>query len=75
MDEPRIRSLGKALTWRFLASTITAVIVLVITEESRMAIGAGLLDGVVKIGAYYLHERAWLVIPLTRRGPEEPESA
>ena len=75
MNEPRIRSLSKALTWRILASTITAIIVLVITEEGRMAIGAGLMDGVVKIGAYYLHERVWLVIPVTRRQPEKPGPA
>ena len=55
MTETKIRSLIKSLTWRLLASTITGLIVLFLTNEKTHAIGAGLLDAVIKIIIYYCH--------------------
>ncbi len=53
------RSIGKALTWRVIAMLITAVTAWVVTGEAGVGITVGVIDSVVKIGAYYLHERAW----------------
>jgi uncharacterized membrane protein len=39
----------------------------------RASAGAGLIDSVVKIGLYFLHERIWNYIPLGRPKPPEYE--
>lgn len=57
-DSP-LRSLSKALSWRLIATTITILIVFVTTKEWELAFGAGAADLVIKLVAYYLHERAW----------------
>jgi adenylylsulfate kinase len=59
MIESRKRSVLKAVSWRCIASVITAVIVYVLTDQEVLAISAGLADSLIKIGAYYVHERAW----------------
>jgi adenylylsulfate kinase len=66
MKEKRIRSLIKAITWRILASLITGLIVLAITHERNMAIGAGFADAVIKIVVYYVHERIWARVSIGR---------
>lgn len=66
MDETKTRSLIKSLTWRFLASTITGLIVFFLTNEKTHAIGAGLMDASIKIIVYYCHERVWLLISFGR---------
>ena len=38
---------------------MTAMIAMVIVREWDVALGVGLLDGVAKIGAYFVHERIW----------------
>ncbi len=64
MTETRLRSILKALTWRLIASLITAIIVFIITREAALSVSVGILDSVVKIFAYYFHERLWTVITL-----------
>ncbi len=62
MRETRLRSILKALTWRLIASLITAIIVFIITREAALSVSVGILDLLVKIFAYYFHERLWTVI-------------
>ncbi len=64
MTETRLRSILKALTWRLIASLITAIIVFIITREAALSVSVGILDSLVKIFAYYFHERFWTVITL-----------
>ena len=64
MRETRLRSILKALTWRLIASLVTASIVFIITHEAALSISVGILDSLVKIFAYYFHERLWTVITL-----------
>ncbi len=64
MKETRLRSILKALTWRLIASLVTASIVFIITREAALSISVGILDSLVKIFAYYFHERLWTVITL-----------
>ena len=59
VQESRSRSLAKTLSWRFWAFLITAGIVLVSTGEATIALSIGLADAIVKLVAYYLHERGW----------------
>jgi uncharacterized membrane protein len=45
----------------------------VVTGDLKISIGAGLLDSVLKIGLYFLHERIWNHIGFGRAKPPEYE--
>ena len=49
----------KALSWRFIAMTITAIIAVLITGSYELAAGIAVADSLVKILAYVYHERLW----------------
>ena len=57
--ESNYRSIAKAVSYRILGSTTTALIFYVLTGKASLSIGAGALDMVLKIGAYFIHERIW----------------
>ena len=58
--ETKQRSIVKALSWRLIAVTITSSIVYLITGETKAAVQVGLIDTVLKLAAYFGHERLWL---------------
>ena len=60
--ESRRRSLVKSLSWRFLATIITACVAYGVTGEATFAVEIGLLDTCIKFFVYYAHERAWVRI-------------
>ncbi len=64
--ESRRRSLVKALTWRAGGLVVTALIALLLTGSWRAAASIGLLDTLVKLAAFYVHERMWLKIRFGR---------
>jgi uncharacterized membrane protein len=55
----RKRHLAKAVTYRFFGSCGTAVVAYAATGNITLGASIGVLDSVVKIGLYYIHERAW----------------
>lgn len=57
--ESKARSLTKAITWRIIASLATFLVAILFGLEAHVAIGIGAGDMAIKIGLYYLHERAW----------------
>jgi uncharacterized membrane protein len=57
--ETHRRSLAKSLSWRVFAFALTATVVWLVTGKLQLAGEIGLADTVVKLGAFYLHERAW----------------
>ena len=59
MYESHIRSILKGFTWRIIASITTMVVVYVITGDLALVASVGLVDVVVKVFFYYLHERTW----------------
>ena len=59
MYESHIRSILKGFTWRIIASVTTMVVVYVITGDLALVASVGLVDVVVKVFFYYLHERTW----------------
>ncbi len=63
-SESRLRSLIKALSWRVTALIVTVLVVKLVTGDTEIAAMAGAADTAVKIGLYYLHERAWIRIKL-----------
>ena len=65
--ESHYRSLAKAISWRVVALIVTGSVVWGITGEIAFAVTVGILDAAVKIGLYYLHERAWDRLKFGRR--------
>ena len=57
--ESNRRSIVKSLSWRFFAAVITAGVVYAMTGKLRFAAEIGLIDTVVKLLIYFLHERVW----------------
>lgn len=57
--ESHKRSILKAVTWRLFAVTVTTLVVYFFTKEVALSLGIGLADTVIKIVAYYSHERLW----------------
>ncbi|MEE9451952.1 MAG: GTP-binding protein [Gammaproteobacteria bacterium] len=57
--ESKKRSLFKAVSWRIIGAITTGVIAWGITGTPDFGIKIGLLDFVLKIGIYYVHERLW----------------
>jgi len=53
------RSIVKGLSWRVVATTTTTGIVYVFFGRLDLAIMAGLLETVLKVGLYWGHERIW----------------
>jgi uncharacterized membrane protein len=57
--ESQSRSIAKAVSYRFLGSATTGLIVYVLTGKGSLSLGASVADIVLKIGAYFVHERIW----------------
>lgn len=62
--ESHLRSILKGVTWRIIATTDTILVVLVITCfygecTLKNAIEIGLIEFVLKLIIYYIHERLW----------------
>ena len=62
--ESHIRSILKGISWRFIATTDTILIVLLITClmgacSVENALKIGLIEFVIKLAIYYFHERIW----------------
>ena len=57
--ETHIRSILKAASWRVIATVVTFFTAWFLIGTVDVAIKIGLLDTVIKMGAYYMHERGW----------------
>ena len=51
--------LFKATTWRIIATLTTTLIAFAITGQWIMALEIGLIEFLIKIIAFYFHERIW----------------
>lgn len=71
--ETNARSIVKAVSYRLLGSSVTGLILLVLTGKLTLSVIGGALDMVLKIGAYFLHERIWNHIDFGRSKPPEYE--
>lgn len=61
--ESHLRSLIKGLTWRVIATSTIFVITYLTTGEMKTAFTIAGIEFPVKLFIYYLHERAWLLVP------------
>jgi len=57
--ETNIRSIAKGVSWRFIATTTTIIIVYFFFGRLDLAIAAGMIETVLKVGLYWGHERLW----------------
>ena len=55
----RTRHLAKAVTWRIIASTTTAIIAWAFGLPPNVIGAVFLADLVIKFVLYYVHERVW----------------
>ena len=60
--ETNQRSIAKGISWRVVATTTTIIIVYVFFGRLDLAIAAGLIETVLKVGLYWAHERAWFKV-------------
>ncbi len=70
MDSHR-RSFLKSLSWRVLATVLTAFVAWSVTENIRFAATIGILDSLIKLVVYYVHERIWNKVSFGRLKPPE----
>jgi uncharacterized membrane protein len=59
MIDKHKRSFAKAVSWRFLGTLVTMIIVFIFTGKLVFSIGVGILEATSKIMLFYLHERFW----------------
>lgn len=71
--ESHKRSLAKAATWRAGGLVITVIVALIWTRKVELAASIGVVDTLVKLVAFYFHERVWLRIHYGRARPTEYE--
>lgn len=60
--ETHKRSIVKSISFRIIATIATVIVVFLITDSWAWAGVIGVIDLIIKIILYYLHERAWVKI-------------
>jgi len=71
--ESHTRSIAKAVSYRILGSAVTGLILFVLTGKPALSVIGSAMDVVLKIGAYFVHERIWDRISFGRSKPPEYE--
>ncbi len=61
--ESHFRSILKGLTWRVVATTTIILIAYFTIGDITIAFKIGFVEFFVKLLLYYLHERAWQMVP------------
>ena len=57
--ETNIRSIVKGVSWRFIATGTTVIIVYLFFGRLDLAIMAGLIESVIKVALFWGHEKVW----------------
>ncbi len=69
--ESHVRTITKALSWRFIATLVTFTVAWLVTGKLTFAVEIGVADTLIKLGAYYFHERLWIRVKFGKlRKPE-----
>ena len=69
--DSHVRTIMKTLSWRFIATLITFSIAWIATGKLTVALEIGIADTLIKLGAYYFHERTWIRVRFGKlRSPE-----
>ncbi len=59
MQDSRVRSIIKAISWRVFGTLSTIMISFVFTHKLAISLYIGLFEFISKIGFFYFHERIW----------------
>ncbi|MDO6595868.1 DUF2061 domain-containing protein [Oceanihabitans sp. 2_MG-2023] len=62
------RHIAKTLTWRFIGTLDTIVLSWAITGDPFVGLKIGFAEVITKMTLYYLHERVWFKINLSKDG-------
>lgn len=68
LGRSRKRHIAKAVTWRLVGTIDTILISWFITGNPLMGLKIGVVEVATKMILYYLHERAWFKINLSKAG-------
>lgn len=69
--ESHWRSIAKAITWRTGGTVVTFGVAWILTRRFELAAQIGLLDTLIKLGAFYVHERVWNRLNFGKPKPPE----
>ena len=69
--ESHLRSIAKAVTWRVGGTVVTFLVAWLFTHQLELAAQIGILDTVIKIGAFYGHERLWNRLQFGKGSPPD----
>jgi uncharacterized membrane protein len=61
-----VRSLIKAVSWRFVGSLDTFILSMIFTGNAKYAVSIATAEALTKIALYYGHERVWRRVPWGR---------
>lgn len=67
-DDSHKRHIAKAITWRIVGTIDTMLLAWVISGNPRIGLQVGFAEVVTKMILYYLHERVWFKINLSKGG-------
>jgi uncharacterized membrane protein len=59
VEEKRIRTIVKTISWRAVATGTTMLVVYIYTREMVLSLGVGAAEVIAKLALYYVHERLW----------------
>lgn len=62
------RHIAKAITWRILGTIDTMLLAWIISGDPMIGLKVGLAEVLTKMVLYYLHERLWFRVNLTKNG-------
>lgn len=67
-DQSRKRHIAKAFTWRFVATIGTILLAWIIVGDPMMGVKIGGVELLTKMILYYIHERIWFKVNLSKDG-------
>jgi len=67
-DQSQKRHLAKTITWRMVGTLDTILLSWFITGNAMTGVKIGLSEVLTKMVLYYLHERVWFKINLSKKG-------
>lgn len=71
--DSHFRTIAKALSWRVIATLVTFSVAWFFSGELTFAAKIGIADTLIKLGAYYFHERAWIGVKFGKLKPPDYE--
>ncbi len=69
--ETHYRSIVKTVSWRTGGTIVTCLVAWIFTGSFNLATQIGILDTLIKFGAFYLHERLWNRLNFGKLKPPE----